>query len=263
MIVFTSLGDSGWDLYSMRMDGTLLTRLTTDTFDDLYPQWFDQHRRIAFETSRPGGWLHAMDPDGGNVTPLYSTPLNYDVSFRFAISRDGQRFAFTPGDANEVRVVNIAEPTSHRVAFGNQAAWSPDGRLIGFTTPDGIGIAKPGGTDIRILIPSVGASEPAWSPDGRWMAYSQFVAGSGDVIFVAKADGSGSRQLTSAAPGTFVFDRGAVWSPDGRYLAFQRQLQCPVDPPCWDIMVVPSAGGTPVDLTAPLFAHRVSVRPSW
>jgi Tol biopolymer transport system component len=262
-ILFTHLGAEGWDIYSMRMDGTGLVRLTTGGADDLYPVWFDHHHRVAFQSSRDGGWIFAMQPGGSAVELLYRNTPSYNNSNRFGISPDGKRVVFTPRLSNELRVATVPDSTSSLLAFGNQPGWSPDGARLAFTSPEGLGVVRIDGSGLGTLLASVGASEPAWSSDGRRIAYSEYVGAAGDVLFVANVDGSNAQQLTNPGSNTFVFDRGATWAPDGRFLAFQREYICRQGTTCYDIMVVPAGGGPLLNLTAGLGEDRVSVRPSW
>ena len=59
--------------------------------------------------------------------------------------------------------------------------------------------------------------DPAWSPNGRSIAFRSTRDGSSH-IFVMKADGSGTRRLTS----TKADDADPSWSPDGKRIAFAR-----------------------------------------
>ena len=58
---------------------------------------------------------------------------------------------------------------------------------------------------------------PALSPDGTRLVYRSDVDGDPE-IYVARADGSEPRQLTSNA----LFDSAPAWSPDGSRIAFER-----------------------------------------
>ena len=60
-------------------------------------------------------------------------------------------------------------------------------------------------------------TDPAWSPDGTAIAFASKRSGSFD-LYVMKADGSGTRRLTS----TKDDDRQPSWSPDGERMAFTR-----------------------------------------
>jgi TolB protein len=72
-------------------------------------------------------------------------------------------------------------------------------------------------------------TDPAWSPDGRRIAFVSRRDGRSHV-YVMRADGTGTRRLTDAAPD----DVNPAWSADGRSIAFTRQA---------DLNVVPSRGG--------------------
>jgi Tol biopolymer transport system component len=57
--------------------------------------------------------------------------------------------------------------------------------------------------------------QPAWSPDGTSIAFSSKRTGTSQ-IYVMRADGTGSKPLTSVKPGASQ----PSWSPDGKQVAF-------------------------------------------
>lgn len=68
-----------------------------------------------------------------------------------------------------------------------------------------------GGTPARFPDANTNATEARWSPDGKSVAYV-----SGGQLWIAAADGTGKRQLTTINGGA----SGAVWSPAGDRIAF-------------------------------------------
>jgi TolB protein len=100
-------------------------------------------------------------------------------------------------------------------------AWAPDGRSIAFTSFREGGAAFIYSVDVasrqvRPLITSGDfATGAAWSPDGARFAYSSSVEDNTDV-WVARADGSGSRRITDARG----IDISASFSADGKRIAF-------------------------------------------
>jgi Tol biopolymer transport system component len=98
------------------------------------------------------------------------------------------------------------------------ASWSPDGRLIAFTSRRGghseAYLTQRDGSNVRRLVaPSSDRTlSPTWSPDGRFIAYYREKGDGKDQIHVVLSDGSGDRNVTNddfnnVYPG---------WTPDGR-----------------------------------------------
>ena len=83
---------------------------------------------------------------------------------------------------------------------------------------------------------------PQFSDDGRQIAFQSDRNGTME-IWVAPADGSNPRHLTSTSHGS-RYDGTPRWSPNGKTIAFDSNREGPAD-----IYVVPSAGGEPRRLT--------------
>lgn len=104
------------------------------------------------------------------------------------------------------------------------AQWLPDGSRIGFVrmpaggqewTKSEVWTIRPDGTGEEHLVKG---SSARWSPDGARVAYDAPTAESDGDLFVANADGSDPRRLTS----TPAVETPAAWSPDGKRILFTR-----------------------------------------
>ncbi len=95
-------------------------------------------------------------------------------------------------------------------------------------------------------------ADPHFSPDGRHIAFNSGRSGK-VAIWVAAADGSDPRQLTSHRWG---WQGSPKWSPDGRTIAFDA-----FDPDDHvHVWTIPAEGGTPRRITEPTGDQTV---PTW
>jgi hypothetical protein len=123
--------------------------------------------------------------------------------------------------------------------------------LIAFDDGGDIYVVNPDGTGRQALTSGPTAdTAPAWSEDGTRIAYwSQQEPNGTFSIKVMDADGSHARTLVDGVTQPSVSWK-VSWSHDGRYLAYADRLVkglLLVD----RIMVVPVAGGDPVELVSP------------
>jgi imidazolonepropionase-like amidohydrolase/Tol biopolymer transport system component len=116
------------------------------------------------------------------------------------------------------------KPTRKVEYSTNEGTWvsldvSRDGKTIAF---DLVGhlyvVAVEGGRATAITSGLSFESQPRFSPDGKQMVYVSDRSGSNN-LWISKADGSGSRQLTSDANAVFV---SPTWTLDGRYVLTSR-----------------------------------------
>jgi len=227
VIVFESGQSGDFELWTMRLDGSDLHRLTQSKGEDTVPAWSPDGRRIVFlsyRTTWPKLWL--MNADGSKQRAL-----------THGFSKEG-----TPVWRRDGRIVYGSIPDPPRVdphtwwsvradgtrkrplepGYGSPPSFSPDGRRAVFSAPCPSGYSMcvyvsnaSGGERRPLTTERMGSSEqPAWSPDGQLVA---FIGNS--ELWVMNADGSEPRQL---APGPLpeTYDESPSWSPDGSRLVF-------------------------------------------
>jgi Tol biopolymer transport system component len=162
-------------IYSVKVDGTDLARLTNLPGYSGDPVWSPDGSRIAFDAWGEGqdDRIYTMTADGSDLTLLTS----------------GARGS-GPG----------------------RPSWSPNGaQIVFFNTPGSPGafsaevwLTKADGSERRRLYQSdccIGTwARPIWSPDGRYIAFGVGLSTGGEEngIFVMKTDGTQRRQLTGA-----------------------------------------------------------------
>ncbi len=98
--------------------------------------------------------------------------------------------------------------------------WSPDGSRLGCGGDDGIySVRARDGSDLRLitLVSGVNGALGSYSPDGRSINYWNVTSEGDSGLFIAAANGTGTRRLTD--PSVIVVSAGD-WSPDGKNILF-------------------------------------------
>jgi TolB protein len=260
-------------IYSVRLDGSGLQRLTSGGGQALYPAWSRDGRQIAFSSGiTAGSELWVMAADGGNARRL--SPDFRDCGYGYtSLTWDPSATRLAAECFGNVSVFDVRSGTATSVSTGLEDTmtdpdWSPDGTRLAFTAPSSPDVftrAPDGSGRARLLSD---ASDPAWSPNGSRLA---FVGGTTPGIFVANVDGTGRTRLTS--PEDAAFDEGPTWAPDGQWLAFHRRSTVCVPPtvpptvlpdrvcfPHWSVFVVRSDGSGLRRLTPD---SLYATRPAW
>ncbi|HJU57675.1 MAG TPA: hypothetical protein VJ774_02945 [Actinomycetota bacterium] len=172
------------DIYTVAVDGSHITRLTTDPGSEYRPVWSPRGERIAFEGS-----------------------LDSSSTAIYVVSDDGSR-------SHQVSSQNGGSDFS--------PSWSPDGSRIAFAAfrreDWGIWTVGADGQDEQMVLGGVGAGyvdDPVWSPDGSLIAFVGNLEvddySPDDALYVMRPDGSGVTPLADA-PGIGVAG-DIAWQP--------------------------------------------------
>lgn len=185
--------------------------------------------------SSAAAWSGRPEGSGPVRWPVQiTTHTGIDLTPTLSPRGDALAFASDRSGAIEIYVRPLADggadvPLTTDGAQNVQPAWSPDGATLAYHSSGRGGVwvmPARGGTPRQVVAEG---SNPAWSPDGKAIAYqsdehaditpSAFGAQAGSTLWIARADGSGTRALTrSGSP--LGGHAGPVWSPDGRYIGF-------------------------------------------
>ena len=154
---------------------------------------------------------------------------------------------------SRIFIYNLRDGSSHLVytadTIWEAPNWSPDGKYL---------ISNSGGAIYKLVLKQDGSAEPeklaipaeyrcnndkALSPDGTKLAFSATPPGSkGSQVFLADADGSNPKQMTTVSPSYFH-----GWSPDNKMLSFVAQRN---NSGQYDIYNIPAAGGAEVQISS-------------
>jgi len=174
LIVFSRFAGSGSALYTVRPDGSQLTKLTNSPFAG-DPQWSPDGQRIAYDGPDQ---IYVIDADGSDQKLLLSGTRGSGPGMP-SWSPDGTKLAFF----NTPRLPN---------GFFAAEVWT----------------MNPDGAEKKRLYRSVCCvynwAAPIWSPDGRKLA---FAATSAFGVFVLDRDGTGLRRLSRATPSALTWQR--------------------------------------------------------
>jgi len=220
------------DIYVIPAGGGPEQRLTDDPASDALPRWTPDGQRIVFTSGRSGTpQIWEVPARGGEARRLRT---NKATEYQSDPSPDGQEIAFlTNLDGPERLVVLdlssgvVRDLVRHgqRTIFGNPH-WSPDGRLITFSSNWRIGhqiyvVEVATGQQRRISGLTTGGCEPRFSRDGRRVVYVSRGHLRPTSYLVEHDLETGQERVLVGWP---ALNYDPVYSPDGSELAFASDI---------------------------------------
>jgi TolB protein len=212
------------DLYTIAADGTDLVRLTSSPGDEFSPAWSPDGKTIAVTRSvnqRSDIVLVPVD-HGGERVLVRGQWASWTPDSRKLLVTEGP---FTSGSLAVVdTVTSRARRLTLRVPNAHEGSLSPDGRTVVFAVSENGFAGAPSdwneelwsanaanGADLKQLTLRSGNDHwpVSFSPDGRSMVWTADDTEGGADLYVARADGTGIRRLTSD-PG---YDAWPAWAP--------------------------------------------------
>jgi Tol biopolymer transport system component len=227
-IVFGSQHAGEDEIWVMSSDGTdrrNLTRHDGAKVSDIDPRWSPDGLQIAYASDRTGTMqLWVMRADGGMPRQLTDLPgRNRYPSW----TADGKQIVFQSLDAGnfEIYRINVDGTDISNLTNDPGVDWSPAtsarGRKIAFTSErDGSGhlyVLTPDGAITRVTNTVDYDYFANWSPSGNDLVFIRENSSGENDIYVAHADGTGTRRLTNTPGRTEYFP---AFSPDGKKVVY-------------------------------------------
>lgn len=163
--------DGNTEIYTVARDGSAPNRLTVTHAANVSPAWSPDGSRIAFVSDRLGKpQLFIMDANGGNVK-RFDTGGAYTVNPAWSPKGDKLAYAKSVGGF-QIFVANADGSNEMQLTFeGNneRPRWSPDGRLIVFSSkrggPEALYVMRANGSGQTRVSRNGGLSQhPVWVP---------------------------------------------------------------------------------------------------
>jgi Tol biopolymer transport system component len=127
------------------------------------------------------------------------------------------------------RTIKTMTPAGHGIeslAEGTSPAFSPDGRLIAFVSPNRrrLTVMRSDGSHPRVIYESNSIKSPCFSADGSKVFFSRDTSGEGyaNLYSIAVAGGSPRRLTHTGTPSSEVDADEPQAAADGRFVVYQR-----------------------------------------
>jgi Tol biopolymer transport system component len=220
-------------IFIVNPDGTGLKRLAGNAYA---PKWSPDGTQLAYYANDGAGTALVISAaDGATPRKVVTGTAGQGYPIDPSWSPDGRKIVFTQahrcgaaGDCTgHLAILDLGSGTQKPVPNTNGAdsgaAWSPDGMRLAFErNPAGTQpyshldeYVLPTNTVRQLSGLPPDSSWPSWSPDSRRFAYTSHA-----TIYVANADGSGSRRLLRTTGEDYALAGPSSWSPDGKKIAF-------------------------------------------
>jgi Tol biopolymer transport system component len=199
--------------------------------------WSRDGERIVF--SSLSGGLATVAADGSDPQTVISGDRAYAIggsqyTYHPSWSPDGSRIVFMlpkdrpVPDYDHYGTIHTVRPDGsglRQIARGEDAAWSPDGKLIAFAEEDGdLAAVRPNGKRYRVLARHRGGCGSLdFAPHGRRLAYTA----NGSLRTLDLRTGRRTRIPSEYAGEVNAID--VAWAPDGRRIAYVHWSPTPYD----------------------------------
>ena len=184
---FVVVGDTAGTAQLYRVEGGVITRLSTTAGNDVDPM--SAAGRIVFSTDRDANYEVYIEDIAATVSRRVTNSGGQDD--QPALSPDGSTIVFVSNRSGTPRLWSVPAPALDATAFDAPTALST-------------------GSDSAIP-----EGAPAWSPDGTTLAFSSARTGTSQ-IFTMPAAGGIALQVTNEVAGAF----DPAWSADGTTIVF-------------------------------------------
>jgi len=205
-VAYVSNESGNDDVYVADVLGGRVLQLTTDPGMDFAPAWFPDGMAIAFVSDRtgtPSVWR--VGRLGGEAVMLLE-----DAEYP-AISPDGTRIAVSRSAESVFHRIWVASledmsdamqltTGEHGLLDHRHAAWSPDGRMLCYSTLNGLFIVDvDGGTPRLVAGGRQPDDRPAWSSDGSHVYFESWREGTLALWRVGRSGDAPQRMTVGAA----------------------------------------------------------------
>jgi TolB protein len=168
-LVFASSRDGNLEIYTVKVDGTDLRRLTSNRADDGAPTWSPNGAQIAFTSDRTGSnQIYIMSADGGPAEKVTSEPRKAD---RPTWALDYIAFSAEVPGGTEIKKVVLGTRQTIQLTEGagsnESPTVAPNGRHIAFVTTrwgkEQIAVIDADGRNVRRITTAGNNRYPSWS----------------------------------------------------------------------------------------------------